>query len=614
MAKYLRWSAALSLVVLVLIASGAVGLATARTATPQAQSRGVIILPGPGGAALARLQTGESSTLAGQRVTIAQSDAQIGLLVKSPTLADADLALALNDAGVQAEVNQPRFILPVTPTAELFNRPQSIRPADDPNTPDFWHVARLGADIVHQSGRQGDPSVIVGVIDTGVDLTHPLLKDVLLPGKNFVYTDSDANDTYGHGTHVAGIVHSICPKCRLLPVKVLDYYGGDDYTIARGILYARQQGAQVIQISLGGPAPSGTMCRAIKNVTADGAQVVIAAGNSAGSDTWSIGYPALCDPESLVVSATNRYDISSWFSNYGPAVDIAAPGEQVWSTVPTFLDGSGLYPASGTSMAAPMVSGAAALLWSANPEWTAAQIRGRLITAAREIGTLPGIDDTYGPRLDVAQAFGLISRPMVVGMEVDKPWVPQAGADAERTIHVSAHVRGDGVSAVRLAVTIAGTVDRKPMVKGSGDTYSLDYVVPAHTGLQRDITVQITATNSTGATSGLPEEVIQEGKPIAPPKITQLTANPHPWQAIWFKVEWDGTWEYFDFNCGNFYGYQYYVPKGQEVVCYYPTTGSYRASAVLWSNFMPKTTATAPVEVPPAPPIYLPLIHRPAKL
>ena len=107
---------------------------------------------------------------------------------------------------------------------------------------------------------------------------------------------------------------------------------------------------------------------------------------------------------------------------------------------------------------------------------------------------------------------------------------------------------------------------------------------------------------------------LKEGKPIAPPKITQLTANPHPWEPVWFKVEWDGAWDYYDFNCGSYYGPQYYIPKDQQVACIYDLAGSYYTSALLWGNQMQKTSATATVEIKSQPPVYLPLISRPANL
>jgi subtilisin family serine protease len=474
-------------------------------------SRGVIVLPSMSASTLALLRPDDTSVLAGQKVTVEQVDAQVGALVSSATLPDADLVQALLQAGLAAELNHPRHLLPIDPPAEHFYAPQAIPPLEPPDEPDFWHLQQIGADLVHATGMTGDPATIVGVIDTGIDHSHPWFAGVLLPGFDFVHSDGNPDDQYGHGTHVAGIVHKICPRCRILPVKVIDPYngGGDDYTIARGIRYARQQGATIIQISLGGPSPSTTMCQAIKAVEQQGATVVIAAGNAASSDAESIGYPALCSPDSLVVSATDRYDIPAWFSNYGPVIDLAAPGMQVWSAFPSSPGNDGLLKASGTSMAAPQVSGAAGLLWSANPTWSAAQIAARLIATGRDIGVLPGIDDVYGPRVDVAQAFGLLSRPVVVGMESTMPWVPRSGSEQERTVRVHAHVRGDAITAVQLAVTINKATEHLPMAVQSDGTYQVDYVVPKNTAYVRDIFLQVVAENNAGKMYGYEEKVVQ---------------------------------------------------------------------------------------------------------
>jgi subtilisin family serine protease len=610
-----RWRKLTSvLVALAAILGGVLGLAHAQPAAPAARaelSRGVIVLPGARASGLADLHPGDTPMLAGQPVVVKMTDAQAGLLVASDTLPDADLAQALVSAGVDAEVNHPRHVLPMTPTAELFRTPQSVRPEDLPNQPDFWHVEQVGADIVHDSGATGAPTTIVGVIDTGVYTSHPLLADVLLPGFDFVAGDAEPDDQVGHGTHVAGIVHSICPRCSILPVKVLDYFGGDDYTIARGIRYARQRGARIIQISLGGPAPSATMCQAIQDVEAQGAEVVIAAGNAAGNSAEAIGYPALCSPASLVVSAANRYDIPAWFSNYGPTVDLAAPGQQVWSTVPLAYDDDGLIPASGTSMAAPQVSGAVALLWSAHPDWTAPQIADRLITTARDIGTLVGIDDGYGPRLDLAQAFGLRSRPIVVGMTSSKPWLPRSGSAAARTTQVRAHVRGDAVSAVRLRVTINGATTELPMALQGGDSYALNYTAPENTAYWRDIILQVVAENDAGSMYGAQEWVIQDGATIPPATIEILNGPPRAGQPVRFAVHWDGTWNNFDFDCGDYFSpIIFYNLRDQVVTCRYDWTGVFFVHAFVYYQDTWKTAAELEFEVAPPPPIYLPIVVR----
>jgi subtilisin family serine protease len=600
--------------VIVALIAGALGAAQARRPEPNTQgeaSRGVIILPDAKATGLAQLRAGDTPALAGTRVKVEMADPEVGLLVSSVTLGDAELARALVGAGIAAEVNHPRHILPITPTAELFSTPQATRPEDLPNRPDFWHVEQIGADIVHHTGITGTASLIVGVIDTGVYTRHPLLGSTVLPGYDFVDSDPEPDDQVGHGTHVAGIVHSICPRCSILPVKVLDYYGGDDYTIARGIRYARQRGARIIQISLGGPAPSVTMCQAVRAVEAQGAQVVIAAGNSAGSDTWALGYPALCSPASLVVSATDRYDVAAWFSNYGAAVDLAAPGYRVWSAIPpSEYDEDGLYPASGTSMAAPQVSGAAALLWSENTSWTATQIRDRLLATARDISVLPGIDDGYGPRVDIAQAFGLRSRPIVVGMSVDKPWTPRQGSDQERTVQVRAQVRGDALSTVRLAVTIGSATQQLSMTLQGGDTYGLSYIVPRNTAHRRQILMQVVASNSAGPTYGGQEIVEQDGGPLPPPVIRILNGPPRKARPVEFVVEWPGAWNNFDFYCGDYESsVHYYTPKGQTITCAYRWEGGYVARAQLYNNFLLKEYAEVQVVVRPPFEVFLPIVR-----
>jgi thermitase len=565
---------------------------------PGGHSHGVIIALGSRMAGLANLQAGDTPALAGQRVHVQQVDLDVGLLVSSSTMDDADLAQTLMRAGLTAEVNHPRHVLPVTPTAELFNKPSDLQQVTPADKPDFWHVAQLGADIVHRLGNSGSPSLIVGIIDTGVYSGHPQIASSLLPGFDFVHNDTQADDQVGHGTHVAGIVHSICPRCRLLPVKVLDNYEGDDYSIARGIRYARQRGAKIIQISLGGPAPSATLCQSIRAVEAQGAQVVIAAGNSAASSAEWIGYPALCSPSSLVVSAIDRYNLPAWFSNYGPAVDLAAPGLEVWSTIPPFFGTGNFMAASGTSMAAPQVSGGAGLLWSAHPAWTAAQVRARLIATARDISTMAGIDDVYGPRIDIAQALGLRSRPIVVGMSSDRSVLPRAGTDQQRTVQLQAHARGESLTAVRLELTIGGQVQRIPMVDQGNGTYKLSYVVPKDAKYQRELFPHVVAVNSAGATVSQEEVIFQEGPPIPAARIRILNGPPRINRPTLFALDWEGAWDNVTFICGDFSGeLPLYLSAGETATCRYGFTERFIASAQLYRKNAFKTYTFLEIEV-----------------
>jgi hypothetical protein len=353
------------------------------------------------------------------------------------------------------------------------------------------------------------------------------------------------------------------------------------------------------------------MCQAVRDVEAQGAQVVIAAGNSAASDTWAIGYPALCSPDSLVVSATDRYDIPAWFSNYGAAVDLAAPGYRVWSSIPpSEYYEEDLIPASGTSMAAPQVSGAAALLWSKNLSWTAAQIRAKLIATARSISVLPGIDDGYGPRVDIAQAFGLRSRPIVVGMTVDKPWTPRQGTDQERTVQVRAHIRGDALSSARLLVTVGSATQQITMTLQSGEIYGASYIVPKNTAYRRQIFMQVVAANSAGPSYGKQEIVEQDGGPLPPAAIRVVNGSARKGQPVEFAVEWPGVWNNFDFNCGDYSFTKYYNPKGRTITCIYAWEGTYTAHAELYNNYSMKASAVLPVVVRLPYATFVPLARR----
>ncbi|MDR6224067.1 S8 family peptidase [Desmospora profundinema] len=212
---------------------------------------------------------------------------------------------------------------------------------------------------------QGRMAVAVAIVDTGVQWDHPDLAAKILPGFNFVANDINTNDDNGHGTHVAGIAAAItnnrqgvagtAPKVGILPVKVLNQNGvGTLFDVARGIVFAANMGARVINLSLGGPVRTNTLRDAVNHAWQEGAVVVAAAGNN-GTNLRQ--YPAAFR-RAITVAATNASDRRASFSNFGKWVDVAAPGVRIMST----YIGSRYVRLSGTSMAAPHVSGLAALL------------------------------------------------------------------------------------------------------------------------------------------------------------------------------------------------------------------------------------------------------------
>jgi thermitase len=209
----------------------------------------------------------------------------------------------------------------------------------------------------------------IAILDTGVDEQHNDFKK-LAPGYNFTSNNSTQwNDGHGHGTHVAGIaaaktnngtgVAGVCwgkGNCQIMPVKVLTNQGWGYYSwIANGIIHAAQNSAKVINLSLGSNIDSQTLHEAIQYAYNKNVTIVAAAGNNGGAVLYPAAYP-----ETIAVAATNKYDnIPNW-SNWGSQIDLAAPGVSILSS---YLDNSVAWM-SGTSMAAPHVTGAVALLQS----------------------------------------------------------------------------------------------------------------------------------------------------------------------------------------------------------------------------------------------------------
>ncbi|WP_456845005.1 S8 family serine peptidase, partial [Cellulomonas sp. P5_C6] len=279
--------------------------------------------------------------------------------------------------------------------------------------------------------------VVVAVLDTGVSATHEDLTGSVLPGIDLVDGDSDATDEHGHGTLVAGIVaaHGNNGKgiagtaygAKILPVRVLDETGnGNDETIAEGISWAVAHGADVINLSLGGPEVAPLLRSAIVSAVAAGVVVVAAAGND-GTETPF--FPAAYAPDIdglLAVGATDDDGALTSFSSWGDWVSLTAPG---WSIVGPALDG-GYASGSGTSFAAPQVSGTAALVLAHAPTRTPAQVEAALVSTARDAGPR-GVDDYYGSGVLDAAAAVTVNDPVraAVSVPLDRAASDPGGGD-----------------------------------------------------------------------------------------------------------------------------------------------------------------------------------------
>jgi thermitase len=262
-----------------------------------------------------------------------------------------------------------------------------------------WHLSKIQA-FQAWDGTIGNGNVIVAVLDSGVNLSQPDLVGRILPGYDFVNTNQNIADDFGHGTAVTGVIAAngnngqgvagVAYDCSVLPVKVMDNNGFAPYsTIAAGIKYAVDNGARVINLSIAGSSPSATLQDAIDYAWSNNVVVVAAAGNNADSTPQ---YPAACN-HVLGVSSTAPDDSLSYFSSFGSDIKISAPGETIWTTQSDLNNPYG--PWRGTSFASPVVAAVAALVISANPTLSNDQIVSLLEQSADDIGA-PGYDTSFG--------------------------------------------------------------------------------------------------------------------------------------------------------------------------------------------------------------------------
>jgi thermitase len=320
----------------------------------------------------------------------------------------------------------------VTPNDPLFkyqyalsNTGQTI--GSVPGSPQGKASADIKAPAAWEEAK-GRTDIIVAVVDTGVDLSHPDLKNkIQSSGKDFVNNDNDATDDSWHGTFVAGIIGAqndngegiagVAWNCKILPVKVLDAAGvGSTDKVVSGILWAADNGAAVINLSLGAETGTETLRGALKYAYDKGVVIVAAAGNSNGN----VFYPAAYDTYVLSVAATDYNDARAAFSNFGARIDVAAPGVRVLSTVPTWYFGPDVLPygfGDGTSFSAPHVSGLAALIKSLKTWLTPAQIQDIIRYSADDVNSSQflGKDEYLGyGRINMEKALVplIISKPV----------------------------------------------------------------------------------------------------------------------------------------------------------------------------------------------------------
>ena len=320
-------------------------------------------------------------------------------------------------------------------------------PNDSLYNPYQWHLKTIGMeqawDIATGSGA------IVAVVDSGVSQAGNDTPSSFTPGYDFVNGDSDPTDDNGHGTHVAGTiaqstdngtgVAGVAFGCSIMPVKVLNKRGSGSYAdIAEGIMFAADNDADVINMSLGGSYPSETLELALEHAYNSGVTIVCSSGNDGAT---SVGYPAAYDDYCIAVGATGYDGSVAPYSNGGTSLDLVAPGGD--TSVDLNDDGYGdgvlqetfqrrdwgYYFFQGTSMAAPHVAGVAALL-IAQGDWTTPdEVRNRLQSTATDEGDA-GWDSWYG--------HGIVNAAAALAVSSESPTLTIMVTPAEASIEIDA--------------------------------------------------------------------------------------------------------------------------------------------------------------------------------
>ncbi|MEU8259299.1 S8 family serine peptidase [Micromonospora sp. NPDC048999] len=380
---------------------------------------------------LSRSGVRTASAVSGTSWVRVHADASAGDLMRSlrddPAVAGVSLDYKRTASG---KPNDPAYAYGIQPYLDTVRLPQA------------WDRTK------------GSTSQIIAVVDTGVDAAHPDLAGRTVAGYNAIKLGAAPADDNGHGTMVAGIaaantnngigVAGAAWTARVMPVKVLDAWGsGYDSNIARGVVWAADHGATIINMSLGGPGDSTVLHDAITYATRKGAVVVAAAGNEGdGQAQYQAAYS-----EVLAVAATDAAGRLADFSSYGDWVDIAAPGTDIVSTGPA---PDYYYTGDGTSFAAPIVSGTAALVRTAYPSLTPAQVVSRIRENARDAGPR-GIDPYFG--------YGILDAYASVGGTWGAEFpAPSLGANEPNDVPARATAFG---------TSITGTID----VEGDVDWY-----------------------------------------------------------------------------------------------------------------------------------------------
>lgn len=381
---------------------------------------------------------------------------------------------------------------------------------------------------------QGSASVAVAILDTGIDQGHVDLAGKVVKSVNFTSSPT-VEDRYGHGTHVAGIVAATtnngigvagtCPSCVLYNVKVLGDDGAGSWgNIAAGINWALDNGAKVINLSLGGSSGSTSLQSSINNAWAKGVVIVAAAGNS---NTSARFYPAYYN-NTVAVAATTSRDLRASYSNYGSWVDVAAPGDTILSTTMNSTYGT----KNGTSMAAPHVAGLAGLLWSTSYGTSNSSVRSRLESTTDSIaGT--GSLWTYG-RVNACKAVGGNCDQTTSGPSVSIAGPTNGTVVTDASAPLLVQIAASDASAAAGSLSVSVSIDGGAWNAAAWNAASQRYEWTWNLGgaANGPHTLRARATNAASATTTTDPSYV---------RIARTVALPGTFQAEDYHAFWDLT-------------------------------------------------------------------------
>lgn len=408
--------------------------------------------------------------------------------------------------------------------AALRNHPQvQIAEADQiwqadvttPNDPEYaqqWAWPKIGMNQVWDKAR-GDGSVTVAVLDSGMTTNHPDLAGISVPGHDYVNNDNNPAADHNHGTMVAGTIAALtnnglgvaggCWNCKIMPVKVLNDKGsGPTSNIMKGIEFAANNGAKIINLSLGGSGSSATFQSAIDQARAKGVMIVASSGNDKSSGPY---FPS--DYNGVIsVAATDQNDQLTTYSNFSAKVELAAPGQIRTTAWP----GTGYTTANGTSFSAPIVSAVLAVLKSRFPQATPAD----LTTAITSTADTCCAGKIGGGRINAAKALASLEAKFPPTDTV-KPTVsltaPVQGATISGSAVAVAATASDNVAVSRVEMQVGNATPVTDTTAPYGFTWNTTAVADGQHSLK--VTAFDAAGNSATSTVTVTVSNGQAGKP-----------------------------------------------------------------------------------------------------